>query len=92
MKSCAKSKGLTTAQLLDKVRQSNETPCDCPSLVKKQMTLRNVLNKADDDFKQPPPPLRTKRRKRNAELDLLGLVELVIPKNSNNNNSLCSPT
>ena len=77
LKSCAKSKGLSTAKLLEVVRGESEiSSLDGPPPAKKQATLRNVSGRSDDDFKRPPPQDKRSRDRKTRGSKLMGSVEL----------------
>lgn len=66
MKSCAKQKGISTVELLNRVKGDKEAG---PSTsAKKQVDLKTILGNSnrdsDRDFKEPPPTLPSRRAKR----------------------------
>ncbi len=66
MKSCAKSKGLSAAQLIAKVHgEDSKVSVNVASSSARQLSLRSVMEKKpNEDFKQPPPMRAAKRTKR----------------------------
>ena len=78
LKSCARSRGLSTIQLLGMAHDRAGSPSsNDPPPVNNQAVLRSVLRKSMDDFKVPPPAKRDRKRK-TPQSESMGSVQLDI--------------